>query len=326
MLQDQVRGASTAAAVARRRAPSPCTRIVQSRSQRFVGGAGENGSGCVSDTSVAQAPRLPELIEVVLQAPALEARAAVGEHGDHVARFEMDVVFAWPRRQLSPRSMRLSSELAVPLFDAAEAALRSSPAPAPDAVAIVPAAVVAVVAVPDGFGTGFTTSVWAQIENQERKEDRDENSSFHCLLCAGAPLFSTAPGAPPPGALTRAFALARAHGCRHLCLRALRRSALFVATFRSVKAVTVSSEPGRGRRRTAGDNGRGAWRRASPREPDRAGSRLQQHNPHTTGETGTNPENEEKCRFCSREAAIGRGERPAMHHRHWRRRRWRRLR
>ena len=49
---------------------------------------------CVGQLGGNKLLRLLELIEIMLQAPALEARAAIGEHGDHVARFEADVAFA----------------------------------------------------------------------------------------------------------------------------------------------------------------------------------------------------------------------------------------
>src|SRR5206468_5927919 len=52
------------------------------------------------------------------------------------------------------------------------------------------------------------------------------------------PTFTTAPGAPPPGAVARAFALAPAQGCRDLCLRRLRRSALLGTTIRSVRQLS----------------------------------------------------------------------------------------
>ena len=73
--------------------------LVRSSATRSV-----NGSGCDARSADDELLRLLLLIEIVLQAPALEPRAAVGEHGDHIARVNAHVAFA---RVADERRLRL---------------------------------------------------------------------------------------------------------------------------------------------------------------------------------------------------------------------------
>src|SRR5881397_3504546 len=81
------------------------------------------------------------------------------------------------------------------------------------------------------------------------------------------PTFLTAPGAPPPGALARAFALARAQGCPAPVPSRLRRSALLQAIIRLVYGFALGPH-----------FSYGAWgptpRRSRSRLRARSGSRL----------------------------------------------------
>jgi hypothetical protein len=98
---------------------------------------------------------LLELIEIMLQTPALEARAPIGEHGNHVARFETNVVFAGltDYRRRSRDGVLRAGASAVRVIDA-------PPIPSGLRAGRWRIGPVAVAAAPDGFGTGFTTSAW----------------------------------------------------------------------------------------------------------------------------------------------------------------------
>ena len=120
---------------------------------RVVAGAQRERAAAATADRLDQLLRLLLLIEVVLQPPALQPRAAVGEHRDDVARFDADVALrrvADERRppaalQASRRaSLRSPAQRRLPLTDAAAGA-----ADVAAAVAAGPAT---------GFGTGFTNS------------------------------------------------------------------------------------------------------------------------------------------------------------------------
>src|SRR5436309_1268445 len=67
--------------------------------------------------------------------------------------------------------------------------------------------------------------------------------SVQSMALRWGPTFLTAPGAPPPGALARAFALARAQGCPAPVPSRLRRSALLQAIIHSVYGFALGPHP-----------------------------------------------------------------------------------
>ena len=216
----------------RRRAADRVQPVVERRRRRVVAGA-QRERQRLRRQMLDQLLRLLLLIEVVLQPPALQPRAAVREHRDDVARLDADVALGACRRRAPPRAAPPASALT----DGDGGCRRRTGAgrrrPPSGTMPTSPCA---------DAGAGLRDRLHEQrlpgVQHEEREKDGEKNASFH----------STGP----------------ATAGRYL----------------------GGLEPGRGRRRTAGGSGRGAWRPARCRARRRGDRWPRRRSPRTRAGTG----------------------------------------